>query len=39
VQRAKQRLAVQHRDEFRALLEIEKAREGVRTLQPREVTS
>lgn len=37
-QRAKQRLAETHRDEYRALLEIEKAREGIHTLQPRQVT-
>jgi hypothetical protein len=37
VQRAKQRLAEQHRDEYRLLLEREKAAEGIRALAPREV--
>jgi hypothetical protein len=26
-----------HREQYRDLLEVEKAREGIRTLQPREV--
>jgi hypothetical protein len=39
VQRAKQRLAEAHRDEYRQLLEVEKAREGITTLQPRQVSA
>jgi hypothetical protein len=35
-QRAKQRLVELHRDEYRVLLEAEKVREVIRTLQPRQ---
>lgn len=38
VQRAKQRLAEIHPEEYRDILEVEKAREGIRSLQPRQVT-
>jgi hypothetical protein len=38
-QRARQRLVEQHREEFRQLLEIEKTREGIPTLQPRQVSA
>lgn len=38
-QRAKQKLAETHREEFRELLEVEKAREGIKTLQPRRIAS
>jgi hypothetical protein len=38
-QRARQRLVELHRGEFRELLEIEKAREGIPTLRPRQVTA
>ena len=37
--RARQRLVELHREEFRELLEVEKAREGIPTLRPREVAS
>ena len=37
VARAKQKLVERHRDEYQELLEVEKAREGIRTLQIREV--
>jgi hypothetical protein len=37
-QRARQRLVERHREEFREFLEVEKAREGIRTLQPRQVS-
>jgi hypothetical protein len=36
-QRAKQRLVELHRGEFRDLLEVEKTREGIPTLRPRQV--
>jgi hypothetical protein len=36
-QRARQRLVELHREEYRALLEAEKAREGIATLRPREI--
>jgi hypothetical protein len=36
-QRARQKLVEAHRDEYRDLLEAEKAREGILTLQPRQV--
>lgn len=36
-QRARRRLQVQHQAEFKVLLEQEKAREGIRTLTPRQV--
>jgi hypothetical protein len=38
-QHARQRLVEQHREEFRELLEIEKTREGIPTLQPRQVSA
>jgi hypothetical protein len=38
-QRARQKLVEAHREEYRELLEAEKAREVIRTLQPREVSA
>jgi hypothetical protein len=38
-QRARQKLVEAHREEYRDLLEVEKAREGIRTLQRREVSA
>jgi hypothetical protein len=37
-QRARQKLVELYREQYRDLLEVEKAREGIRTLVPREVT-
>jgi hypothetical protein len=37
--RARQQLVERHRDEYREILEVEKAREGIRTLQPRKVSA
>jgi hypothetical protein len=37
--RAREGLVERHRDEFRELLEIEKAREGISTLRPRQVSA
>ena len=37
--RARSALAQRYPDEFRDILEAEKAREGIRTLQPRQVVA